>query len=249
MRFCIFCAEPASSKEDAWPLWLLRQVGTNRAARIDAERGAQPPRIWRVVGTGLTVRFVCAQCNNGWMSKLENRVKPIVLRLLDNAGTKLTVQEQTALAAWSVKNAMVFEALRIEPPWFFSTGERSAFRESLSPPARTNVWIAKCVEQAGVYSWAWNLSGTVEGSSSRMEAYVTTMGFGALAIQVLGGKLPESIPLATTVTVEQALGPWDDAIVRVRPGPQQVIKWPPPIGLRGELGLEPLGERWGPHSE
>jgi len=130
MRFCIFCAAPASSKEDAWPLWLLRQIRTNVPARIDAERGTQPLRSWRVVGAGLTVRFVCAPCNNGWMSELENRVKPIVLRLLDNTGTNLTVEEQTTLAAWAVKNAMVFEALRIGQPWFFSDGERNAFRES-----------------------------------------------------------------------------------------------------------------------
>jgi hypothetical protein len=249
MRFCIFCAAPASSKEDAWPLWLLRQIGTGMPARIDAERGTQPLRSWRVVGTGLTVRFVCAPCNNGWMSELENRVKPIVLRLLDNAGTNLTVEEQTTLASWSVKNAMVFEALRIEQPWFFSAGERNAFRESLSPPARTNVWIAKCVEQAGVYSCATNLSGTVEGSSTRMEAYVTTMGFGALGIQVVGGKLPAEVPLATTVTVDQTPGPWDDATVRIWPGPRQVVNWPPPIGLHGELGLEAFGDRWGPHQD
>jgi len=109
------------------------------------------------------------------------------------------------------------------------------------------VWIAKCVEQAGVYSCASNLSGTVEGSSARMEAYVTTMGFGALGIQVVGGKLPEEIPLATTVTVDQTPGPWDDATVRIWPGPRQVVNWPPPIGLRGELGLEAFGNRWGPH--
>ncbi len=97
MRLCIFCAAPASSKEDAWPLWLLRKIGKDRPARIDAERGTQPLRSWRVVDTGLTVRFVCEPCNNGWMSELENRVKPIVLRLLDKASTNLTVEEQTTL--------------------------------------------------------------------------------------------------------------------------------------------------------
>ena len=111
------------------------------------------------------------------------------------------------------------------------------------------MWVAKCVEQAGVYSGASNLSGTVEDNPIRMEAYVTTMAFGALAIQVAAGKLPETIPLATEVTVEQTDGPWDEATVRIWPAPGAGVNWPPRIGLRGDVGLEALGNRWGPHAE
>ena len=202
-----------------------------------------------MVGAGLTVRFVCTECNNGWMSELENRVRPIVLRLLEDSRSTLSVKDQTVLAAWSVKNAMVFEALRVEGQWFFSDRERRAFRETLLPPVRTNVWLAKCVEQAGVYSCGSNLSGTVEDNPIRMEAYVTTMAFGSLAIQVVAGKLPETIPLATEVTVEQTDAPWDEATVRIWPAPGEVVNWPPRIGLRGDVGLEALGSRWGPHAE
>ena len=105
------------------------------------------------------------------------------------------------------------------------------------------------MEQAGVYSCASNLSGAVEDSSFCMDAYVTTMGFGPLAIQVVGGKLPEIISLATEVTVDQTAGPWDEASVRIWPAPDGVLDWPPRIGLRGELGLEALGNRWGPHAQ
>src|SRR5258708_15403363 len=82
MRSCIFCGGRANSKEDAWPLWLMRRLGETGAGTVEGQRGKQSPKSWRTGQARLTVRFVCATCNNGWMSQIENRVKPILERLL-----------------------------------------------------------------------------------------------------------------------------------------------------------------------
>lgn len=114
---------------------------------------------------GLKVRSVCSACNNGWMSDLETRAKPVIEPLLDDTTVVLDAARQATIGVWAVKNAMVFEALRSNRPWAFTDQERTCMRQSLLPPTTTTVWIAKCVEQSGAYCSVSDLLGEVEGSS------------------------------------------------------------------------------------
>lgn len=61
------------------------------------------------------------------MSRLEDHVKPIVVGLLGDKPVTLDRDDQTTLAVWAVKNAMVYEALRLEAPWFFANSERRLY--------------------------------------------------------------------------------------------------------------------------
>jgi len=247
MRWCLFCNRRATSKEHVWPLWLLERLRRAPMATIHSERGDGTRNRWS--GKEVTAKFVCAGCNNGWMSELENVVKPVVEPLLLDHNVGLDRPAQTVLAAWAVKNAMVFEALRVAPPWFFTDGERSAFRKSLRPPTRTNVWIAKCVEHSGCFCSAFDMNVVLDEGETTVPAHLTTMAFGSLTIQIAAGKLPHSVPLATTVTLEDTSTRWEEATVRIWPGPLELVNWPRPVHLRGNQGLEALENRWGPHPE
>lgn len=246
MRSCIFCGGPASSKEDAWPLWVLRCLDADGPGQMNAERGDNPTRTWRLVRAGLKVRFVCTVCNNGWMSELENRAKPVVEMLLSDSPVTVDSDAQKVLSVWATKNAMVFEALRLKPVWAFTAQERGRLRESSELPARTTVWIAKCVDPPGPYCSASDLSGIVDASQAQMRAYVTTMVFGPLAIQVLRLTVPPGVPLSTTVTADVRPGPWESVALRVSPSRPVVIQWPPFVGLSGAAGVDAFSERWSP---
>jgi len=248
MRSCIFCEGRATSKEDAWPLWLMRRLGATEAGRVEAQRGRQAPWTWHTGKAGLKVGFVCASCNNGWMSQLENRVKPIVEGLFGEEPVALDRSDQTTLAAWAGKNAMVFEALRLKASWFFTNSERRTLRESLRLPSWTSIWIAKCAGQVGAYCSASDLSGVAEVSSAQVKAYVTTMAFGPLAIQLLSSKLPSSIPQSTTVTADLRPGPWDKVTLQIWPIQSERVAWPALMGLSGEIGLDTFSKRWSPAS-
>jgi hypothetical protein len=224
----------------------MRQLGGTATGRIYAERGEQVLKPW--LADKLQVRFVCARCNNGWMSQLENRVKPLVEVLFDEESVTLDSSDQTALAAWSVKNAMVFEALGPDQPWFFVESERKALREALQPAPRTSVWIAKCVGHGGVFCSARDLSGVSGASVDQVKVYVTTMGFGPLAIQVLNGKLPDAVAPSATVTADLRPGPWNRVLLRIWPAQRESVVWPASVGLSGEVGLETLSKRWSPSS-
>ncbi len=225
----------------------MRQLGADEAGRVEAQRGRQAPFSWRTARGKLPVKFVCTSCNSGWMSRLENRVKPIVEGLLSDNGVTFDSSDQTSLAMWAVKNAMVFEVLRpAGTPWFFTDSERKDLRESLQIPPLTSVWIAKCVEFTGPYVSARDLGGYAEISGDPVRAFVITMGFGSLAIQVLVGKLTSSIPQSSTITGDLRPGPWDQVTIQIWPVQSERVAWPASMGLSGELELDAFSQRWTP---
>src|SRR5208337_1074826 len=83
-RMCMFCDSRASTREDAWPLWLVRMFPGSVEVSVEAEREGNVLKPWRQCGHFAKVKFACGPCNNGWMSDLENEAKPIILSLLSN---------------------------------------------------------------------------------------------------------------------------------------------------------------------
>jgi len=178
------------------------------------------------------------------MSQLENLVKPIVEVLFSEEPVTLNSRNQITLAAWSFKNAMVYEALRYHHSWYYLALERKALKENLQPPERTSIWIVKCVEHQGAYCLTKDLTGIADRSIGQVNGYATTMGFGPLAIQVLSIRPPESIELEANVFTKLQPVPWNRATLCIWPVQQANISWPPSIGLLGETGLQTLSERW-----
>ena len=246
MRHCMFCEGPVSTREDAWPLWLLRKVGADRPGEISGQRGGAGLRTWRVAKSSFRVRFVCRACNNGWMSDLESRSKPVIEPVLGDVVQVLNAKDQRTLAVWAVKTAMVYEALRLNQPWVFTQGERELLRESWLLPPRTKVWIAKCVNLPGPCCAASDLFSKRPASSDQERAHVTTMAFGPLAIQVVNFRLPYVIPDSTDITADLRPGPWRLTAAQVWPSLWPLMPWPPPIGLMGQTGFDVFCERWEP---
>ena len=125
MRNCIFCPDKASSKEDAWPNWLMKHFPAG--GTINAERRGRILNKWTAKKPRITIRCVCKKCNNEWMSKLEISVKPTILSILENTLDLLEQEAQRALAFWAVKNAMVYEYLDPKRTTFYTKSERYNF--------------------------------------------------------------------------------------------------------------------------
>jgi len=148
---------------------------------------------------------------------------------------------QSTLARWAVKTAMVLEAIDSNRPWFYSEAERQLMRAAISLPQRTSVWVAKCVNQPNIYCAA--IDHRTAPGDDRVYAFVTTMAFGSLALQVVSIKTPAAIPENVAVTYDVSEGPWEHTLVQVWPTSQNSRAWPPFNGLAGELGLDVLTER------
>ena len=246
MRTCMFCNRKTSTKEDAWPLWLMRRFPSSDIACMYAECNQRNLFNWRPAKPRLPVKRLCSSCNSGWMSRLENEAKPVLESILDDKLKALDASDQSTLARWAVKTAMVLETIVPNRPWFYSKNERRLMCAAQTPPQRTSVWIAKCINYPNVYSAGRDLR-TMPGDDG-VHALATTMAFGSLALQVVSIKTPAEIPANFAMTYDVSDGPWNQTLIQVWPASQNSLVWPPHYGLANELGLEALTERLSPVS-
>ena len=83
MRLCGFCSGEGVNKEHVWPDWLRkiildsRAIGGQKAFHAQIERGGSTSE-FKNPSLEIKVGMPCSSCNGGWMSALENEVKPFM---------------------------------------------------------------------------------------------------------------------------------------------------------------------------
>lgn len=239
----MFCGANGCTREHVWPTWLLRRFRSDNA-RIFSERRDHAPKDWLAGNTGLVVRRICASCNNGWMSTLEHKTKPLVESILSEKIHILEPAELASLAQWTTMKAMALEAVESEHRWFYLQEERELLHTSDTIPQRTTVLIAKVVSQPDIYSSAGNCATTA--ADGAFCAHVTTIAFGSLALQAVTIRVPPSVPSHVPLTYDVSAGPWESILVQIWPYRAEPVSWPPKQGLQGHIGLLALAERLNP---
>lgn len=159
---CIFCGgiQVPQSKEHAIPQWLVSKLGhyamernqgrepkfvehryddlglfkdDARAADFGANAIGRPtPR-----GAGPysdQTQNVCEECNRGWMSRLEDSVKPIIGGFLEGKQKLLHPWDQTVLAMWVAKTCIAIDAVYDDPLIPPQYGSRHLYTFGLTPP-------------------------------------------------------------------------------------------------------------------
>jgi len=116
IRRCVFCAQPAGSREHALPDWLAKTMGVEKEPSqpglISAARGVEPQGNTRATGKLIT-KGVCQNCNNGWMHDLEGAVRPILAPLVtqdfasfNQGALEPLTQNLPLIARWLMKTAV-----------------------------------------------------------------------------------------------------------------------------------------------
>lgn len=150
---CIFCGGGNLSKEHFWPEWasaLLPNYPINQHVEkvftfTEVTKLTKPPEARSRPGHMWTkkIRAVCVSCNNGWMSELENAVRPILTPLIATVPHTLTVDSMHVLAKWIALKIMVGE--HNNPKDAVTPAEvRAKFKSTLEIPPDFKIWIAKC---------------------------------------------------------------------------------------------------------
>lgn len=92
--------------------------------------------------TSRKIRNVCkTHCNNGWMSTLEKRAKPIAAPLLGSQPTILTLKNQKILATWIAMKLMVAEHV-YKAGLSITQFERTHVMIAGEPPKNWKIWIS-----------------------------------------------------------------------------------------------------------
>jgi hypothetical protein len=118
-RTCIFCGKLGSiSKEHFWPEWLEsylpKQAENAYVSELHVAEGKVPKRLQdRMERQGSVttkkIRVVCKNCNNGWMSRLEESAKMIMRPVLEGHSYTLAKTEIQTLACWVAVKTIVGE--------------------------------------------------------------------------------------------------------------------------------------------
>lgn len=243
---CIFCGERVDSREHVWPQWLVRIIeplpGSNKTLfAIRTNKDGQSNR-WKRSTPELVTKSVCRGCNEGWMSDMEQTTKPILCPMIKGEETTLTTIQQTRIAIWMLKVAIVLDSMSFEAR-FYEESERFHFRATFLPPGFLTFWL-------GYYSGS-HWSGftnhrilTNEKSVPPYKSYVLTMAFGRLVLQLCNSKLA-TFTNAVARKFPVRNGDW--SIVEFSPHLNRSILWPPfgPSFDDSERKLETFSERFG----
>lgn len=112
---CLVCGPTCSlpSKEHVFAAWLLKLLKAKDASMTFFRRahdGSRVPYRNEMLIDSFRLPAICAACNNGWMSRLENRAKPLIESLICGGSTTLESldnEQRQLLARWAGKTAII----------------------------------------------------------------------------------------------------------------------------------------------
>jgi hypothetical protein len=110
---CLACGPTASrpSNEHVFSKWLLKEFEPDASMPLyrRLDDGTEKQTRTDIKLDSFRLKEVCESCNNGWMSKLEEDAKPIILALIRGQRelVALTDEERKIVAAWAGKTAII----------------------------------------------------------------------------------------------------------------------------------------------
>ena len=134
---CVGCGKPftevARSREHILPGWLaeeIRQPELSLKQYLHDEDKTENELLRDHDLGSFVIKNVCTSCNNGWMSRLEERAKPLLLELMNmqTGLMELSAEQRTTLSAWAIKTAFMIASAQqsiTDLPWhlFSQLGE------------------------------------------------------------------------------------------------------------------------------
>jgi hypothetical protein len=146
-RYCIFCGKPGLTHEHVWADWLKKYVPKDMTEHTEHFAVVGPthsePRRKKVSGDlqSRRLRVVCANCNSGWMSRLQAAVKPYLLPMILGEVTAFDVKGQDILSSWITMFVIVAEHFNTDT--VTTTQQlRSTFMSTGRAPAENwKIWI------------------------------------------------------------------------------------------------------------
>ena len=233
-RPCFFCGQTRTlTKEHIWPKWVSGLLCerpdsfTHYTRRVAAGDDATTP-----TGTSsclnVTTRTVCRDCNCGWLSDFENRIKPLAAPLIVGECTvalALAPESQLLLAAWAYKMAMLLDVAHPSTSTeFYSPSDRLQFHRTISAHRFVRVFLGRYAF-GNRPALARKLRDTL-GRRARWE--LATMTAGHLAMQVLSVR---SVVSGELVPVDAfrltSFGRARQMVLPIWPPVADYLEWPP----------------------
>jgi hypothetical protein len=184
---CWMCGQVgALSEEHAIPDW-IREIFASEGNDIALSKRRvgihESSRTWTNKSGEVTVRSICRPCNNGWMSRLECRCKPVLELLIYGHSPQLDSRALEDLALWAVKTAWMFQSMSPSTSTC-TTDQRRALAEKSTIPASVQVSAGAFMESGEkVLCTNWYVAGSAS-PEGRTDSSTTTLLIGRIVFQV-----------------------------------------------------------------
>jgi len=139
-KICLFCNNKAGNREHLWGRWIHARKDFGPLKKDSYQLGRTI-----IPNPEITVKSICAKCNNGWMSDLETKNIPTIGSMFSDLSLTLDRTQQEMIAAWTIKTSIMLDSMRPEGPGarFYCKQDCVAMRKSLTMPEHTTVWIGR----------------------------------------------------------------------------------------------------------
>lgn len=219
---CLFCPNPADSKEHVWPKWVIEDLKPVQPIRIrfgkTFEKWVEDPEV--------EIGCVCQKCNSSWMSDIETENKPQISAMINGEAVTLDPLQQKLLTRWATLKAMVVDGSspkrRIR---FYSEEERLQMKPPLRfIPVGTAAWIGRLSVKA-FHTDLFDTFGDINGTPRAFHGCVMNIVMGHFIIGVITMHV---IPMFATdkLRLKDNPGAWNVNLLDIWPAFGDK-SWPP----------------------
>jgi hypothetical protein len=235
---CAFCPSTAKmSGEHVWSDWMNALFPGEKIFYNKTDR--ENERVWSGSELDWKVKVVCEDCNNTWMSNLEEQhAKPTMSDLIvGKVDIPIPQSRANSIALFAFKTAVILEHMRRDIPLrFFPRIVRHRFRELLEIPPNVRMWMAGFLPRGKGRCMTLYYDAPVVDSPP-LEFYVCNFGVGHFLFQVIAERKPPFLAVGPMHGYEQLAVPfWP----RVPHG----FMWPPEHVLKTTRDFEQFSMRW-----
>jgi hypothetical protein len=224
---CPFCDGSDPTAEHVFPQWLSKELAAIGGLVRKGEGGHRPLRKLDITAP------ICRTCNNRWLSVLENDAKPLLSKMLRGQEQRLFHNEQTLLATWALKTAMMLDLASGQP--VIPTGFFHSLRQRREPFPSSFVWIAG---YSGSQWATWARHGPLQLGASQAappNGFVSTFTVFRVVFQVVGYFTSGGATFNDNRI-------YRDALTQISPLWCLPVEWPPNRLAFNDEWLEKLGE-------
>jgi hypothetical protein len=245
---CIFCGQGGLTHEHIYADWLKDYIPREQPYHVMRKADVGPysnetVELRKQTGDfyGRRVYCVCAPCNNEWMSRLQERVRPIVVPMLTGQAITLHRRAQTTLASWTAMMIMVGEYVnrdKIAIP----QSDRAFLMETQKPPSHWRIWIGAHLNET-FPAWTHNIfefanKGEVVSPRARSETQNTHASTICIGKHLLVHAM-SSIPARSIIRKWRLPEPVRSGLNQIWPIRDSYVDWSPELRLN-DRGMDLL---------
>jgi hypothetical protein len=142
------------SKQHIWPDWLKKVIPRDEDKNTQLLYGYEYFPEDRIaifpdikirqgyIGTR-KIRNVCIKCNNGWMSQIEERVRPKITSMIHGDMSTLNASGQKDIASWIIMTSIMAEYTDIKAQAISEEYRETLFKTSNPPDGGWLIWLGK----------------------------------------------------------------------------------------------------------